>query len=192
MFGLDNKELLLYGGAAVGGIAVLLLLLKLLSRRKEPPKDEQKGLREHLDEYPDPPPAPKGGRRLVIDGIEARVRLVVVAPAGKQTPVDVEDVPELLDDLLRGLGAFVKTDKPRVRVWPPQLSAAGFAPSFFRLVESPDEEGRKSHWVRVAGPIKVGGKLYLLGLALFTEEANKLGTVLLEPPEWVKRVQIEK
>lgn len=191
MLGLETKELLIYGGAALG-LVVLVVLVKMFSGGKAPPKDEQKGLREYLDEYPDPPPAPTGGRRLVIDGIEARMRLVVVAPAGKLNTLDVEDVPELLDDLLRGLGGFVKTDKPRVRVWPPQLSAAGFAPAFFRLVESPDEEGRKSHWVRVAGPIKIGGKQYLLGLALFAEEANKLGTVLLEPQEWVKRLQIEK
>ena len=68
----------------------------------------------------------------------------------------------------------------------------GFAPSFFRLVQSPDAEGKKSHWIRAAGAIKVGGKPYLLGLALYAEEATKIGLVDLGPTEWAEHLQIEK
>jgi hypothetical protein len=32
----------------------------------------------------------------------------------------------------------------------------------------------------------------LLGLALYSEEINKVGTLILEPTEWVKHLQIEK
>jgi hypothetical protein len=192
MFGLETKELLIYGGAGLGGLVLLLVLLKLLGGgKKKGHKDLEKAQREYLDEYPPAPPS-KGGKRLVIDGVDVRLRLVVVAPAGSQNKVDADEVPELLDDLLRGLAAFVKSDKPRIRVWPAVLSVAGFAPSFFRLVESPEEEGQRSHWVRVAGPIKIGGKPYLLGLALYAEEANKLGSLDLQPTEWAKHLGIEK
>ena len=69
---------------------------------------------------------------------------------------------------------------------------AGFAPTFFRLVESPDEDGKKSHWIRVAGPIKVGGKPFLLGMALYSDEATKLGMIDLKATEWSEHLQIEK
>jgi hypothetical protein len=193
MFGLETKELLIYGGAGVGGLLVLVLIIKMLSGgQKKQHKDLEKGQRETLDDYPDPPPAPEG-RRLVFDGVDVRLRLVAMAPTGKQhDAINVDEVQDILNDLLRGFGNFVKSDKPRIRIWPPQLSLPGFAPSFFRLVESPDDQGKKSHWIRAAGPIKIGGKPYLLGLALFAEEANKLGAVNLAATEWVKHLQIEK
>jgi hypothetical protein len=194
MFGLEMKELLIYGGAGVLGLAVLVFILVKVLGGKAPKKhkDIQKGQRENLEEYPDPPPA-KPGRRLTLDGLDVRLRLVVMVATGKQRdPIDVEEIPEHLDDLLRGLGTFVKTDKPRVKVWPPQLSVAGFAPSFFRLVESPDDVGKKSQWIRLAGVVKIAGKPFLLGMALYSEEMTKIGTLELEPTEWVKRLQIEK
>ncbi len=194
MFGLSEKEMLIYGGAAVGGLALLIILSKafLGGGKKKGHKDLETTQHEQLDEYP-PAPAAPGGKRLVLDGLDVRLRLVVVAPVGtEKRPIDAEEVPEMLDDLLRGLGAFIKSDKPRVRVWPPQLSVAGWPPTFFRLVESPDDEGRKSNWIRVAGTIKIGGKPHLLGLALFSDEANKVGTLILEPTEWTKHLQIEK
>jgi hypothetical protein len=194
MFGLETKELLIYGGAGVLGLGVLALILVKMFGGKAPKKhkDIQKGQRESLEEYPDPPPA-KPGRRLTLDGVDVRLRLVVLVTTGKQREqIDVDEIPELLDDLLRGLGTFVKTDKPRVKVWPPQLSVAGFAPSFFRLVESPDDVGKKSHWIRMAGVIKIGGKPFLLGMALYSEELTKFGTLELDPTAWVKHLHIEK
>ena len=193
MFGMEVKDLAIYGGAGLGGLVVLLILVKAFSGgKKKPHKDLEKGQREDLDDYPDAPPS-NGGRRLVIDGVDVRLRLVVVAPVGTQKDaIDFDGVPELLDDLLRGLGAFCKSDRPRIRVWPAQLSVAGFAPTFFRLVSSPDDDGQKSHWIRVAGPIKIGGMPYLLGLALHADEASKLGAIALQPTEWVKHLQIEK
>jgi hypothetical protein len=180
--------------AACLALALGLLILKKLFFRggKKPHKDLQKGQREILDEYPDPPPA-KEGRRLQFDGLDVRLRFVAVAPTGKQhEPIDVDVIPEILDDLLRGFGAFVKSDRPRIKVWPPQLSAAGFPPTFFRLVESPDVVGQKSQWVRVAGTIKIGGRPFLLGLALYSEEPSKVGAVTLEPTDWTKHFQIER
>jgi hypothetical protein len=193
MGGVEMKDLLIYGGAAVGGLIVLAILLKMLGgKSKKGHKDLEKTQHERLDEYPNAPAA-QGGKRLVIDGIDVRVRLVVFAPVGtERRPIDVDEAPEMLDDLLRGLGGFTKTDKPRVRIWPAQLSVAGWPPTFFRLVESPDEDGRKSNWIRVAGTIKISGKPHLLGLALYSDEANKVGTMILEPTDWTRHLQIEK
>lgn len=196
MFGFDQEEIrqwLIYGGAAAGGLIVLLVLLRSLGgKKKKGHKDLEKSQHERLAEFPPAPPA-AGAKRLVLDGLDVRLRLVVFAPVGtEKRPIDPDEVPELFNDLMRGLGSFIQTDKPRIRIWPAQLSVHGWPPTFFRLVESPDEEHRKSNWVRVAGTIKIAGSPHLLGLALYTEEANKVGTVILEPPEWARRFQIEK
>src|SRR5690242_475662 len=111
-----NNWVLIAVGA--GALVAALVLLRIATSRKRPHPDLERGQRENLAEYPPPPPV--SGRRLSVNGTPARVRLVVVAPAGKQhDPIGPDDIPDILDDVLRGLGSFVKADKPRVRVWPP-------------------------------------------------------------------------
>ena len=174
-----------------GVLIALVVLLKIAAGRKKKHPDLERGLREDLAEYPPPPPV--SARRLTVNGMPVRVRLIVVAPTGKQQdPINADDVPDILNDVLRGLGGFVKADKPRVRVWPPQLSVAGFAPTFHRLVESPDAEGKASRWVKLAGPARTGKRPILLGLAVLAEEATKLGDVHVETTEWGELLQIER
>lgn len=123
----------------------------------------------------------------------ARLRLVVISPTGKaHEAVAADDVPDLLGDVLRGLGGFVKTDRPRVRIWPAQLSVVGFAPTFHRLVESPDAEQKTSRWVKVAGPARTGKRPILLGLALLADEPCKLGDIQVEQTEWGDLLQVER
>ncbi|HEX3150962.1 MAG TPA: hypothetical protein VHR66_22980 [Gemmataceae bacterium] len=171
-------------------VIVLLVVVKLARGKKRAPDLEQ-GQREDLSEYP---PAPAvGGQRLKVNGMPGRIRLVVVAPTGKQQDaITPDDVPGLLDRVLRGLGDLVKADKPRVRVWPPQLSVTGFGPTFHRLVESPDAEGKPSRWVKLAGPARTGKRPILLGLAVFGDEPSTLGDVQVETTEWGELLQIEK
>ncbi len=179
-------------GGAICALLVLFILKKLLFGKKVVHKDLQKGLREKLEEYP-APPRKKSDKAIVVDGIEVRVRLIVIAPIGKdKKTIDADDIPEILDDMLRGLGASAKADMPRMRVWPPQLSVAGFAPTFFRLVESPDEEGKRSSWIRVAGPVKIASHQYLLGMAFWSEEKSKLGMLNLAATEWSEHLHIQK
>ena len=192
MFGFEINEMLIYGGAILVGLVVVLLLVRMLGSRKKLPVDPEEDQREDLKRYP-VLPAKKEGPQIFVQGVDARLRLVVVAPVGKQQkPIRLDEVPELLNDFMRGLSGFLQSDKPRVTVWPPQLSVAGFAPSFFRLVPPPDPPGSKSHWIRVAGPIKVAGVPYLLGLAFFSEEVTKIGQIQLETMEWNRHLEIER
>jgi hypothetical protein len=168
-----------------------LVLLRIAAGRKKPHPDLERGLREDLADYPPPPPA--GKSQLTVNGEPVRVRLVVVAPTGKQQdPITPDDVPDLLDDVLRGLGAIVQADRPRVRVWPPQLSMTGFAPTFHRLVVSPDIGVEKSRWVKLAGPVRTGKQPILLGLALLADELVKFGDTPVEATEWRKLLVIER
>jgi hypothetical protein len=178
--------------AVIFGLAVAALVLwRMATSRKKPHLDLEAGLRENLAEYPPPPPV--SGRRLTVNDVPVRLRLVVVAPTGKlQAPITPDDLPELLDHVRHRLGQFVTTDKPRVRVWPPQLSVAGFAPTFHRLVESPDAGRENSRWVKLAGPARTGQRPVLLGLAVLADEPMKLGDVQVETTEWAELLRIER
>src|SRR5690242_16346366 len=176
---------LVYGLAALLALAVLLILVAAVGRlfRRRPPTDLDAGLREDLASYPHPPGAP-GPRRLLVEGHPARVRLLVIAPVGKQARVDAAQAEPLLEHVRRGLGAAAQHDRPRVRVWPAQLSHQGFAVKFHRLTERPEPDGRPSHWALLAGRARVGQHYILLGLALWTDEPTTLGRLTLEPDQW--------
>lgn len=152
----------------------------------------QATLNEVLADYP-PPPGQPGQRRLMVEGVPVRVRLVVVAPVGKEHPIRADQVEDLLEETLPGLKGIVLEDRPRIRVWPPQLSKQGFAPTFHRETEKPESEGRPSRWVLVAGPATAGRRPILLGLALWADTPNTLGRLTLDPLRWgeVLRVQTQ-
>jgi len=147
-------------------------------------------LKEVLADYP-PPPGKPGPRRLTVEGLPVRVRLVVVAPVGKEHPIRIDEVEDLLEETVRGLKGIVLEDRPRVRVWPPQLSKQGFAPTFHRETEKPEPEGRPSRWVLVAGPASAGRRPLLLGLALWADTPNTLGRVTLDPGRWAEVVRVQ-
>jgi hypothetical protein len=165
----------------------LRIVGKMFSRKDAAPEAK---LRENLAEYP-PAPGKPGPRRLLVEGIPARVRLVVIAPMGKQATVSAEQAEQLLEHVVRGLGSLCQYDKPRVRVWPPQLSVEGFGNQFHRYTTRPEREGQPSHWVLAAGKARVGSSYILLGLALQTDENNSLPPMTLEPELWNEVLRIK-
>jgi hypothetical protein len=170
------------GVAVVALIGSGLLLLRLL-RPKLKEVDPEAGLAQNLAEYPPPPVAP-GKRRLTVKKQPARLRLIVVAPVGRKDAPNASQAAVLADHVLHGLSDVIRADKPRVIVWPSQLSNAGFAPTFFRLVRRPEPEHIDSRWVLVAGPATAKGQKILLGLALWADEPNDLDRIAVEPDQW--------
>jgi len=176
----------------LGLLIALLAIWRIASSRTKVPLDLEKGLREDLRTYPSPPAATVP-RQLTVNGEPVRLRLVVVAPTGKvQEPINPDHLPDLLDEVFRGLGGFVHTDKPRLKVWPPQLSVAGFAPTFLRLVQSPDSAGSPSRWVKLAGPARTAKHPILLGLAFLADQPCKLGDLNVETTEWGELLYIPR
>src|SRR5262249_19120337 len=127
------RDILANGGwnAVVGvvGLVALWFVWKLLggllgplfrrSRKSTPrPKDE---LQVDLTNLPLPAGKP-GLRRLTADGVPVRMRLVVVAAAGKEMQINAAAVDKILDRVLPGLGGVANQDRPAIRIWPPQLS----------------------------------------------------------------------
>jgi hypothetical protein len=157
-------------------------------RRGKRPVDPEQGLAENLAGFP-PAPGQPGRRRVTVQAQPMRVRLVVVAPMGKK-PLTVEDAERMVGSLMRGMDEILKTDRPRIRVWPPQLSSVGFGQSFFRRVIRPEARGRMSSWVRVAGPAKAGGTPILLGMAFLADEPTDADELSLDEKEWLDVVRV--
>jgi hypothetical protein len=115
--------------------------------------------------------------------------LVIVAPVGKRA-IAAGGVEALLEEVQRGLGQIAQQDKPRIKIWPPQLSQQGFAPTFFRLVHCPDRAGKPSNWVLAAGPARAGGRPVLLGLAMWGDDKAPMEQKTLTETEWDEALQI--
>jgi hypothetical protein len=181
----DLKKYGMIAGAVLLGFLVLGIFFNLVFRRKK--HDPERDLDENLAAYPAPPKA--GKRRLLLQGNPVRLRLVVIAPVGKKPFAKDGDVEPVLDDVIPGLGDIAAVDKPRVRIWPPQLSVPGFPPTFYRKTERPPSQ--QYNWVLVSGSARAEGQLVLLGLALWSDKPTKKTQLVLEPNEWSEALRVE-
>jgi hypothetical protein len=169
-------------------LAVLAALIRVVFGRKTPvPKPPN--LEEDLSTYP-PLQTSGGDRRLTVEGVPVRLRLVVLAPAGKQSTVEPEKVEEILERILPGLGGICRYDKPRVRIWPIQLSYEGFTKHFHRNTLVTQEEGGLTPWVVVAGRAKLGRNQVMVGLGLQALKPTTVGRLTLEAHEWESKLRV--
>lgn len=189
------------GWWAVLGVAALLVLWvgwallrrlgrALFGRGPEKKVDWERDFREDLNECP-LPVRPPAGRYLTVYHLPVRLRLVVVAPAGTARDVDATAVEKLLDRIVPGLGDVTRNDRPRIRVWPPQLSNQGFSSIFQRCMVCPEPEGEPSRWVLVSGRAQAGRQPVLVGLGLWADEANTVGRVSLEQHQWLDVLRLK-
>jgi hypothetical protein len=174
-------------------VALLVLLLiglmlravvRRLFRRRDDNWQGERDLHEDLEACP-LPTRPVGEHILYAYHVPVRLRLVIVSAPGKVADVDAITVEKLLERMVPGLGAIVARDRPRIRVWPPQLSQQGFVATFNRCTPKPEPEGQPSRWVLIAGRALRGGQPTLLGLGLWADEPNTIGRVHLEPQQWL-------
>jgi hypothetical protein len=176
--------------AGVGLIVVLVLLLLLWKlwrvlfgrRKKEDAWDHNLDI--DLDACP-LPTRPVGDRRLTVYHQPARLRLVVVAPIGREADVDATAVEKLLDKVVPGLGTAVQQDRPKVRVWPSQMSHHGFTASFHRHTPKAAGRGEPSRWVLLAGRAQAGRQQLMIGLGLWVDEPSTIDRVNLESHQWL-------
>ncbi len=178
-----------------GGLLALLLLWLTVGRlvrglfRREAPPPPKDDLREDLAAIP-APPAGTADRKLTIEGVPVRLRLVVVAPAGTAYDLKPDAIPKLLDRVLPGLEAIVKRDQPRTRIWPKQLSTEGFANTFHRHTPVPEGENAPTRWILVSGRADVGGRQVFVGLGLQAISPTTVGRLRLDTHEWATTLRI--
>jgi hypothetical protein len=152
---------------------------------KEPPK-----LDEDLAPFV-PSSGLPGLRRVFIEGVPARLRVIVVASLGKGDPIPESAAGDYLDQIRWGLGGIARQDQAVVRSWPVQISANGFPAVFHRSMVKAERYGEPSHWVLIAGTTPPRPRSILLGLALWTDDATLIGNLIMEPGDWVKALHIE-
>ena len=176
-----------YAVLGFGALVLWLLLLGLLSflRRlfARQPQHTAASLEERFAEYP-PLKQASGDRRLTVEGVPVRLRLVVVAAAGTESTFDEEHIDRLLDRILPGLGGIYSADKPRVRIWPMQLSHEGFTKHFHRNTIIPEGERTLSPWATVAGMAKLDDCQVMLGLGLQALKPTTIGRKSIKAHEW--------
>jgi len=176
----------------VGGLVLLgllFVLFKVLFRRPPPePKDDD--LVEYLEDFQALPPS-TGDRRLLVEGVPVRLRLVVIAPPGAGAKIDIERMSRLLNAVVTGLGDVADGDKPSVRIWPRQHSYEGFCKLFHNNTVIPKNEDETStRWVMLAGRAKIGDKQYMLGLGLEAIKPTTVGRRTLKPHEWASVLRV--
>jgi hypothetical protein len=162
---------------------------RALFRRRRPNIDFDRPLRLELDECP-VPAAPPGERQLLAYHLPVRLRVVVVAPGGKDIDVDAEAIESLLQRLLPGLGAVAANDQPLIRIWPPQLSHQGFFNLFHRCMIKPERNDEPSRWILVAGRAVIARAPLFLGLAMSAGETNTFGPINLEAHQWLDVLRV--
>ncbi len=182
------------GWLLVVGVVLLIVVLIIWSAFRGKKKEKPVGpdLDEDLSAYP-PPPAVRGPRLRVHD-LPARLRLVTIAPLGLEGgTIRAEEVEGLLDRVVPGLGACARADKPRVRVWPMQLSPQGFAAAFQRHTFVPGPERGPSRWVLLIGRAIIDRRPVGLGLALLADQETTLGKLVLEHPhQWAQVARVRQ
>jgi hypothetical protein len=179
------------GIAALILLLILLRILKSLAPRKKKIEPVEPDLKENLATYPPPTPS-TGDRQLRVEGVPVRLRLVVVAPAGQDADVDINEVEAMLERVLPGLGDICKGDRPRIKVWPRQLSYEGFAKHFQQNMITPESTGDLSRWIILGGRAKLAKQQIMLGMALLAVKPTTVGRRTVEAHEWptVLRVRV--
>jgi hypothetical protein len=182
----------------VGAFLALILLIVVLGilgglwrlvfgRRKK--EAGGPNLQEQLGTYP-PIKSGPGDRRLQVEGVPVRLRLVVLAPAGKESNFDDEAIEKTLKQVIPGLDLIYQQDKPRVRIWPMQLSYEGFANHFHRNTIIPEKPGELSPWVVLAGRAKFGNTQVMVGLAMQALKPTTVGRLTLKAHEWESKLRV--
>lgn len=171
-------------GMLLTGVVILAVVAVLWRQwRRRSAATVVSDLDERLAAYPPAPPMPSGQQWLHVHGLPVRVRLVVVAPLGTDAlRPQTWDVTELLNAVIPGLGHLPGLDQPRIRIWPTQLSQAGFMAAFRRHTLLPEPEARLSPWLLVMGRVLWRDRPYMVGLACRSAQPQTLGRVVVEQP----------
>jgi hypothetical protein len=138
------------------------------------------------------PQGDPGDRRLTVYHMPVRIRLVIMAALGRDAIVDNAAVESLLDQVMPGMSEVARRDRPKIRVWPAQLSHTGFATAFHRRMHKPEPDHVASRWILVGGRAQVGRQPLLIGLALWADDPHTVGRITLDPHQWLDVLRLRK
>jgi hypothetical protein len=166
-----------------------LIWIKLFRRRAQ--KESVPDPQEDLEQIPPPLNSPDE-LQFTIYHVPVRLRMIVAAPAGAGRELDEKRVKRELERLWPGVRDVLIADKPRIRVWPPQLSQQGFALTFHRHLIRPDAQAKASPWISIAGKIQLEGEALMLGLVWWSQEKTTFGQLTLESHQWRDVIRLDR
>jgi hypothetical protein len=130
---------------------------------------------------------------LKVHNLPVRLGVVVLAPLGRIELPDDEELPDILDGLVPGLGKYIARDTPIVRTWPNQVSVGGFANNLALHMQVGGHDLTETAWCLVAGKTKRPDGLLLVTLALAAGAVNRLGVIRLEDEsQWMQAIQVNR
>jgi len=182
-FGIGPMEAAVLAVLGLAGLLAMLLTAWLVYRMLQGKRDRlpmaELVLTIDLASLDNAGPIPQAPQ-LECYNIPVRLAVLVVAPVGRENEsLPTDKLPELLEQILPGLGQVAMIHGTLIQSWPVQLSPRGFAHIFFTNVQLPGDHGKGSHWCSVAGKAEVPGQSVMLGLAMRAAAPNSLGQFIV-------------
>jgi hypothetical protein len=134
-----------------------------------------------------------GPQQITVRGQPGRLRLVILAPSPSYVG---ELLPEMADSLLDwlhpGLAEILESDKPRQVVWPRHPSLDRFVQTFHKLVQIPEEKGRRTPWILISGSAHLGRQTVFVGLAVFLDKTDYKREIQVAREKWDQVIGLQK
>jgi hypothetical protein len=117
-----------------------------------------------------------------------RLVVLVLAPVGRGSELPATDqLPRIVDQITPGLFEVAQAHQARIKLWPPQLSAQGFAAALFANIPLPGHRGKGTPWCALSGRFAAGDQAFLAGVVLRAAAPNSLGQITLaHEAQWLE------
>ena len=185
-------DLAVYAVAAVIVILILIIAWKIIAgrRRELPPPVLDLAIDVNSLGAEGPSAA---GPILEHYNVPVRLAAVVLAPTGRGRELpSIDQLPQLIDHMVPGLAQVVAAHRPLIRRWPSQLSAEGFAHTFFAQVKLPGDRGKGTPWCSAAGRFEVGRQPVMAGLVMRAESGNNFSqSIVHQQHEWLGILRVK-
>ena len=185
-------DLAVYAVAAVIVILILIIAWKIIAgrRRELPPPVPDLAIDVASLGSEGPPTA---GPILEHYNVPVRLAAVVLAPTGRGRELpSLDQLPQLIDHMVPGLAQVVAAHRPLSRRWPSQLSAEGFAHTFFAQAKLPGDRGKGTPWCSAAGRFEVGRQPVMAGLVMRAESGNNFSqSIVHQQHEWLGILRVK-
>ncbi|MHB8970744.1 MAG: hypothetical protein ACYC3X_07485 [Pirellulaceae bacterium] len=180
-----------WGIEAAAVVLLVLLAFRILRRNRQVDRQPIPDLFVDVSEL-DASGPPASGPRAEFYGLPVRLAVVVVAPGGRQGELPPPEVlPGLIDRLVPGLSSVIASHRPLICRWPVQLSTQGFSQRFLNLMALPGDHGKGTPWCSISGKLKVGDRLFLIGIVCCAQQPNGLGQVVVQHEgQWLDILRI--
>jgi len=173
-------DLLKLVGLAVVALILLYVLWKVLKGRKRELPKQVPDLAIDVMALPTEGP-PAEGPALHYYNVPVRLVALVMAPAGRVRELPpLNKLADTIDCIVPGLAQVVTAHKTLIRRWPTQLSAKGFAHTFFGHAKLPGQGGKGTAWCSAAGIFKIEGQPIMAGLVMRAQTTTNLGQAIVE------------